>query len=634
MSYSVKKKLAKMQSSNNNQVQQLDIMKEFGNRFVLFPIKYASVWSMYKKAVSAFWTAEEIDLSKDMNDWEKLSGNEQHFIKNILAFFAASDGIVNENLSVRFMNEIPVQEVKCFYGFQIAMENIHCVTGDTRILTSKGHLAIGALEGKMVDVWNGDRWSNVMIMKTSDKAPMMSVTLSNGMYLTCTPNHEWLIDVTVAAAAADPRHDHIDVDADADADTKVSKRIPASELAVGMIISPFIYPQAGYTKDELIFSHVELHGQGAFDLNLENDPKYNPIKFNCRAPLFVPINYGRSTQVEWLNGAMKNAMYSEDYDTVMFPHYDQGFVHEVQLMLTTLDVRSIVGQKVITIKTADLAGIGCIGCNVSDVFTATAATAAPVPLTITAAIMSDEQVPMFCFEEPHNHTGVFNGILTGQSETYSLLLDTYIKDNDEKNALINAIDTVPAIKKKAEWSMKWITDTNATFAMRLVAFSCVEGIFFSGAFCAIFWLKERGVLPGLCLSNEFISRDESLHTEFAVHLYSLLGPDSKLTADEITTIIKEAVEIEDEFINESISCNMLGMNTELMSQYIHFIADRLAVQLGIEPIFGAKNPFAFMDRICLSNKSNFFEHTRQSDYAKARIGDKTECNTFALDAEF
>lgn len=316
---------------------------EGDNKYVLFPIQYDSIWKMYKKAVSAFWTAEEVDLSNDHDDWNALNENEKHFLKHILAFFAGSDGIVNENLSVRFMNEVPCQEAKCFYGFQIAMENIH-------------------------------------------------------------------------------------------------------------------------------------------------------------------------------------------------------------------------------------------------------------------------------------------------SEMYSLLLDTYIENQDEKNILLDAINKIPCVKKKADWAIKWIQDDTSSFATRLVAFACVEGIFFSGAFCAIFWLKEKGILPGLTLSNEFISRDESLHTEFAILLYSKLN--RKLDKQVIIDIISEAVSIEDEFINDSIPCNMLGMNRILMLQYIKFVADRLVVQLGYSAIYNVQNPFDFMDRISLSNKTNFFEHTRQSEYARARVGVECGKNEFGLDAEF
>jgi ribonucleotide reductase beta subunit family protein with ferritin-like domain len=238
--------------------------------------------------------------------------------------------------------------------------------------------------------------------------------------------------------------------------------------------------------------------------------------------------------------------------------------------------------------------------------------------------------PTYCFEEPKRHMGVFNGILTGQSEMYSVLIDNYIKDGAKRNKLFNAIDTIPAIKKKAEWAIRWIEDKRANFATRLIAFACVEGIFFSGAFCAIFWLKERGLMQGLCMSNELISRDESLHTEFAALLYSMIR--NRLSQETVHNMIKDAVEIEDEFINESIPCSMLGMNATLMSQYIKFVADRLLVQLGYEKVWNTQNPFPFMDRIGIEHKENFFEN-RVSMYTKANVGNN-DVHKFSLDEDF
>ena len=303
------------------------LLTENKSRHVIFPIEYNDIWSMYKTHVSTYWTTEEVDLSKDMNDWEKLSEDEKHFIKNVLAFFAASDGIVNENLVLRFMKEIKVSEALAFYTFQNAIETVH-------------------------------------------------------------------------------------------------------------------------------------------------------------------------------------------------------------------------------------------------------------------------------------------------SETYSLLIDTYIKDDVEKKRLLNAVDTIPCVKKKADWAMKWIEDEESCFAKRLVAFGIIEGIFFSGAFCSIYWLKEKGLMHGLTFSNELISRDESLHTEFAVLLYSHIK--NKLDQEDIHSIIKEAVEIEKEFIIDSLPCSLLGMNSGLMSEYIEFVADRLSVQLGYEKIFNTNNPFEFMDRIGMDLKTNFFE-TRVSSYSKAEL---------------
>ncbi len=198
------------------------------------------------------------------------------------------------------------------------------------------------------------------------------------------------------------------------------------------------------------------------------------------------------------------------------------------------------------------------------------------------------------------------------AETYSLLIDTYVKDEEEKNHLFQAIDTIPCIGKKAKWALKWI-DSQDDFAKRLVAFAAVEGIFFSGAFCSIYWLKKRGLMPGLTFSNELISRDEGLHTLFAVALYHTLK--DKLSEETIREILTEAVEIEKEFICDALPCSLIGMNAKMMSQYIEFVADRLAVQLGCQKIFRAQNPFDFMDMISLEGKTNFFEK-KVSEYSR------------------
>ena len=319
------------------------LLTENPNRYVLYPINHPRIFDMYKKAVSSFWTVEELDLTKDHNDWQlKLNDNERHFIKNILAFFAGSDGIVLENLGQRFMDEIQVPEAKCFYGFQIAMENIH-------------------------------------------------------------------------------------------------------------------------------------------------------------------------------------------------------------------------------------------------------------------------------------------------SEMYSLLIDTYIKNNTEKDRLFRAIETIPSVAKKAKWAIKWIQDKDSNFATRLVAFAAVEGIFFSGSFCSIFWLKKRGIMPGLTSSNELISRDEGLHTDFACLLYGMLS--NKLDETVIYELIAEAVEIEKEFIIDSIPCNLIGMNSILMSQYIEFVADRLLSQLGYNKLYKTSNPFDFMEMISIEGKTNFFEK-RVTEYSKAGVGMDKETMVFSLDADF
>jgi ribonucleotide reductase beta subunit family protein with ferritin-like domain len=198
------------------------------------------------------------------------------------------------------------------------------------------------------------------------------------------------------------------------------------------------------------------------------------------------------------------------------------------------------------------------------------------------------------------------------SETYSLLIDTYVKDKQDQEFLFKAIETIPCIQKKADWAVSWI-ESESSFATRLIAFACVEGIFFSGAFCSIYWLKKRGLMPGLTYSNELISRDEGLHTLFAIALYHTL--DEKLSSQKIETILREAVAIEKEFICDALSCSLIGMNSNMMSQYIEFVADRLAVQLGIKKLFNTANPFDFMELISLEGKTNFFEK-KVSDYSR------------------
>lgn len=586
-----------------------ELLTEVSNRFVLFPIRYNSIWSMYKKAESAFWTAEEIDLSKDIDDWNKLSDNERHFIKHILAFFAGSDGIVNENLSVRFMNEVKPPEAKAFYGFQIAMENIHCVTGDTLILTSTGYHPIHQLVNKTVDVWNGECFSKTTVKKTSESSEVMTVVLSNGMYLTCTRQHKWLIN-------------------------GYDERVYTENLKEGMILQNFEYPIVDIPFNEELFSNVEEHAIECLDTN---DDNYNMIKYNFTPKYMVPINFTTDIKLKWIKTLFKFIEFNKEDNTYTFRHHKALFCNRVQLLLTTINVKSTLTNSEeysdLTINANELKKLEVLGVTFPFEINPTINTKKQ-EISIVQVIDIYSKCPTFCFNEPIKHTGIFNGVLTGQSETYSLLIDSYIKDPIEKHRLQNAINTIPCIAKKADWALKWIEDKNALFSQRLVAFACIEGIFFSGAFCAIFWLKERGLLPGLCLSNEFISRDESLHTEFAILLYSML--QNKLDKETIYMIVKEAVEIEDEFINDSIPCSMLGMNRELMSQYIKFVADRLLIQLGYDQIWSVKNPFGFMDRIGLDGKDNFFEHTRNSNYAKANIGNTNlqDTFTFTTDAEF
>jgi ribonucleotide reductase beta subunit family protein with ferritin-like domain len=575
-----------------------ELLTETDNRFVLFPIKYKTIWDMYKKAEAAFWTAEEIDLSKDWSDWEKLSENERHFIKHVLAFFAGSDGIVNENLSARFMYEVKPQEAKSFYGFQIAMENIHCVSGETLVYTRTGYFPIEKLAGQKTDVWNGEQFSETTPYKTSINAPVYRVLLDNGMHLDCTSNHKWITDI-----------DEI---------------IFTQDLKPGQALSVASYPDFHTMKDPSIFSNPYMHGYLAFDVSKE----YVPTMFDCRDRYEVPINYSIGTKTRWLCGALKHFVFNESIDTFEVYSGNQNLLKDVQLMLSTLAIQSKVTRDRLQINKHNMGKL-LQHPNIESKFTVESSIATVTQLKVVS-VTENGTCDTYCFDEPEKHRGIFNGILTGQSETYSILIDTYIKDHHEKYRLLNAINTIPCIGKKANWAIKWIEDKESPFAMRLVAFACVEGIFFSGAFCAIFWLKERGVMPGLCLSNEFISRDEALHTEFAVLLYSMLK--NKLPESVIHEMVADAVAIEDEFINESIPCKLLGMNSELMSQYIKFVADRLLLQLGYAKLYNVTNPFHFMDRINLEHKANFFED-RNSQYSIANIGQDHSKNKFEFSTE-
>ena len=226
--------------------------------------------------------------------------------------------------------------------------------------------------------------------------------------------------------------------------------------------------------------------------------------------------------------------------------------------------------------------------------------------------------------------GLQNAMEGIHSETYSLLIDQYVKDKDEQMKYFRAIDSIPAIRKKAQWAINWI-ESPTDYATRLVGFACVEGIFFSGSFCAIYWIKKRGLLPGLTFSNELISRDEGLHTEFAVAMYHKLV--NKLTTDQIVTIVRDAVVCETEFITEALPCSLIGMNARDMTQYIQFVADRLAVQLGCPKIYKASNPFDFMDLISLEGKTNFFEK-KVSEYSKPGVGMNARDMEIRCDEEF
>ena len=655
-------------SKNNGEL----LLTENPDRYVMFPVANDAIWKMYKKMMDCFWRAEEIDLSKDPAHWETLNDGEKHFIKMILAFFAASDGIVLENLGERFLCEVQLPEARAAYGFQLMMENVHCVSHNTKILTDKGYYNIGDMMNQHINIWNGTQFSKVQIKFTGNQA-LYKISLSNGMDLDCTDGHKWLIR---SGNQSHPERCSLE-------------KIETKNLKKGNVLFDYELPILDI-KDINEFKNPYIHGffcgDGTYCNNypmiylygdkrklLPNfNPKSiqkskNPIRFfitdKINKPKFeVPINYSIKTKLEWLAGFTDadgciNLNNKKDATSIQLSSINNHFLKEVQLMLSTLDVLSCIrlnheAEKRLLPKndgTGDYALYNCKSCyvlyitckNVNKLITLgfcprrlnilycerienNFSRQEKIRITNIKKISDNEKT--YCFSEPINHTGIFNGILTGQSETYSLLIDTLIKDETEKTKLFKALDNFPCIKKKADWSIKWINDNRSGFATRLIAFACVEGIFFSGAFCSIYWLKKRGIMPGLTFSNELISRDEGMHTDYAVLLFNTLNKKPKKS--KIIEIIKEAVEIEKEFITEALPCKLIGMNQKLMKQYIEFVADRLIVQLGYNKIYESNNPFDFMEMISLEGKTNFFEK-RVGDYSLSS-GQKTD-EAFKLD---
>ena len=644
-------------------------------RFVMFPIKHDDIWKMYKTQIDCFWRAEEIDLTKDITHWDTLNADERYFISMILAFFAASDGIVLENLASRFMNEIQISEARAFYGFQIAMENIHCVTGETKILTDNGYYMIKELENKHVNVWNGDEFSSVEVKYTGDQE-IYKVTLSNGMELDCSPGHKWLIQ------KGNPKHP----------ERCLCEEVETIDLKNGDIIERYITPLIEFTDpDEFLnpYMHGFFCGDGSYSNNYPTIYLYdkkrdllpyfkydsiqkndNPIRFYVtkyinKEKFTVPINYSKDVRLRWLEGLLDadgcvNLNTTKDSTSIQLTSINFKFLQDVQLLLTTLGIQTNIklnhkAEKRLMPKNDGTGGYDYYMCKDCYVLYITGKSVnklidmgfSPKRLIVIYCerlnntmdvserikIKNIEKIfeneATYCFNEPKKHRGIFNGILTCQSETYSLLIESYIKNDEEKNKLFNAIEHFPCIKKKSDWAQKWIHDNRSSFATRLVAFACVEGIFFSGSFCSIFWLKKRGLMPGLTFSNELISRDEALHCEFAVLLYSKLV--KKLSKAKIHEIIKEAVDIESEFICDALPCRLIGMNSDMMTQYIKYVADRLCVQLGYDKIYNVTNPFAFMEMISLESKTNFFEK-RTDAYALANKT-KTE-EIFELSEDF
>lgn len=635
----------------SNMYEDEPLLKEDPTRYTMFPLKHYDLWMAYKNHMKAFWTEDEIDFSADKPDWNTLSNDEKYFIEHILAFFAGSDGIVLENLIENFACEVQVPEARAFYGFQAMIENIHCVSGDTQILTSSGYLPIKSIVNEIVEVWNGTEWSYTKVQFTGIDE-LYKVTLNNGMTLDCTSDHEWLTW-----------------------DGNVLKKTITTKLYPGVELKKTKYPVSYSTYDEYNTNPYLDGFYNAYNMmnkytNRSNnstvtlfEPHYKYVPFlvdnedcvskfskcvklelkNVSKMLFnVPVNSEIYTKVKWLQGLLDYAgiltIDNLDNQYVSFLSVHYLFMKDVQLMLTTLNVCSTletISSNVyrLVINEHNINKLEHFGLRCDNIhgFMINKSHYSNQPLSVVSVEKLDGVYETYCFNENKQHMGVFNGILTGQSTTYSLLIDTFIEDPVRKNELFNAIQTIPCVSKKADWAIKWI-DKSRPFGERLIAFIIVEGIFFSGSFCAIFWLKSKGKMTrALGLSNEFIARDEGLHTDFGVLMYNKLR--HRLDRQRVLDILTEAVEIEREFICDSLPCALIGMNSELMYQYIKFVADRLLVQLGYDKYYNVENPFDFMNNLALSGKTNFFEK-RITEYQNASASIKQEDKNFDFDDDF
>lgn len=637
--------------------QSLEHIFQDDNKYVLtVPEMYKDIWEFYKKQEGTMWKREEVDIDGDMDAWVKLDEPKRHFIKMILAFFAASDGIVNENIAVNFSNEIQVSCIRAYYSAQQMIETVHCVTGNTVILTDKGYFPIETLENTKVNAWNGEEFSNVEVVYTGN-SEIYKVTLDNGMDLECTPGHKWLIRT---------------------GDNKCCK-IETKDVKIGDVIEKYDLPVIDYGNDE--FKNPYIHGffcgDGTYTNNhpqiylygekkkllkyfeiekfSESDLRigfYITTKIN-KAKYEVPINENLNNKLRWLEG-LCDSCGCVSYNTnktataIQIGSINESFLKNVQLMLTTMGTNTRISvmcgegngndeyetkkcfvMHITCDNVSSLMKIGFKPKRLQTILNEDVPKLDPKLIKIMKIEKIHENERTFCFNEPKKHTGIFNGILTGQSETYAALIETYISDSEERDTYFRALENFECIRKKAEWAQKWMTK-DIPFAVRIIAFCVVEGIFFSGSFCAIFWLKDQHVnMKGLFSANEFISRDENLHCQCAIAIFNKLKyiPNEQTVHD----LFKDAIEHEIQFINEAIPCKMIGMNSDLMSQYIKYIGDMLLSQLGYSKLYNVENPFIFMGRSGMDNISNF--HTRRvTEYARSSKIEKIK-NVEAFDTE-
>lgn len=551
------------------------ILDPQNQKFTAFPIKYQEIWKKYKIQMACFWKAEEIDFSGDYEDYLTLNDNEKHFVEMILAFFAASDGIVNFNLSERFIKEIQTTEILFTYQYQTMMENVHCVADDTKILTDEGYYEIAELLDDTVNVWNGKEFTETTIKYTGD-SELYRVELTNGMYLDCTPEHRWFVNNKIVFTKDLKLNDTID-------------------------------------KYELPIMNMDNNNDEGVTINSPKEKKIRWLENLCNTNRYVKYNY------------------DSDGTSMIISNISEETMENTQLMFTMLGVNMTYDTENLYISKYNTSKLFNMGfkprllkfksynniCNNDK------------PLKIKSVDLLEGIHKTYCFNEPKEHAGVFNGILTGQSEVYSLMLDNIVKDEGKKDHLFRAIDTVKTIKDMSDWAIKWI-ESDKSFAHRVVAFVLVEGLFFQGPFAALFWLKKyknkerlttksKPFMCGLMDSNKFIARDEGQHTLFGCDVYNLL--ENKLSQSEITEIFTDAILLAKNFMLDAVPVQLIGMNYEKMTQYLEYIADRLLVLLGYSKMFNSMNPFKFMETIGLNDKTNFFEK-RPTEYQDSHIMNK------------
>jgi ribonucleotide reductase beta subunit family protein with ferritin-like domain len=623
-------------------------------RFTAKPInsKYQIFWDLYKKQKELDWTAEEIDYSGDYDDFMMLSSDEQHFIKMILAFFASSDGIVNFNLRERFLTEIQITEAQYAYGVQLMMENVHCVSSDTKILTDKGYITIGENENKKIKVWNGKQFSKTTIKYTGN-SKLYQVELTNGMTLKCTPQHKWYIQTDNHLCEKNIIFtENLNVN-----DVIYKYNLPLIDVKEDNFKNPYIH--GFFCRNNIYCNNYQKISLGGEKMKLLGDfsaKTYDDILFFITGTINkqkteVPTNYSKNTKLRWLEGLCDSngcVIYKKKNGKILstsiqISNTDLQFLKDVQLMLTTLGIHAQLNHEnskechVINITDCDVIGLTNIGFS-------------PKRLKIISTIIPTDEKSLikiksitilegihetYCFTEPLEHSGIFNGILTGQSEVYSDMLINIVKEPTERNMLFNAMVTIPSVKNMSDWALKWINSKDS-IAHRVMAFAIVEGVFFSGAFAAIFWLKKQRsggklFMEGLINSNTLISRDEGIHCNFAAALYSFIL--QRVSKEETVEIFKEANFISKEFITSSIKCQLIGMSEESMNDYINYVSDRLLVMLGYDKLYNATNPFEWMDSIGLQKKGNFFE-TRPGEYQKAHNQENKDDKEFKILEDF